>query len=371
MPEPDIIRVNNKFRADLLRKERAGATDMVRFYGQSWQRIKANLDIMTAKIQAARAEGKEVGQSWLFQEDRLKILLAQTEAEINRFAQFAERSIVQQQGEAVLAAQSHAQQLMLTGLGEAPPSVTLSFAQLPTEAIQNLVGFSSDGAPLADLLKELAPEAVQDVRKALITGVALGKGPREIARQVRLAMGGNLARALTISRSTVMDSYREAAYQTYQANSDVLEGWVRHEACDRRTCPACFALHGQVYKLNERFERHPNCRGSLLPRTKTWEQLGFKGISETRPAVTKGPALFEQLSDVNKMQVLGPAAFRAYRAGEIRLKDYPRTWMDRKWGEQLNSRSLTQILGKERRDQWIRRAAQPQQEDLPAAAAGS
>ena len=370
MPDPDIIRVNKQFQADLLQRERAAASQMVRFYGESWQRIRHSLDDLTAKIEAAKAQGKEIGPSWLFQENRLKLLQAQTEAEINHFAQYAERSIIQQQQEAVTAAQSHAQQLMLTGLGEAPPGATVTFAQLPTEAMNNLIGFSSDGSPLGDLLNSFGPEAGQSIRTALIAGVALGQNPRVIARSVRGAMGGNLARALTTARTEVLRSYREASRQTYEANSDIVKAWIRHEACDQRTCAFCFALHGKEYKLSEPFATHPACRGTLAPKTVSWADLGFKEIPETSLKVESGPSRFEKLPESTQEHVLGKAAFQAYKAGAVKLSDFVGWKRDKRWGKSGYAKSLVEILGKKRRDQWIGRAVQAQQ-DLPAAAAGS
>ncbi|MBI2954243.1 MAG: hypothetical protein HYY30_08015 [Chloroflexi bacterium] len=190
MAEPDIFEIAERHRKALLANERKAATEMVYAYGEAWKRIKAQSDDLLRKVAEARAAGQDVKLSWLFQAERLRILQQQAEAEIRRFAQYAEQSIIAQQAEAVRAAQEHVEQLALAGLGEPPPGVTATFARLPTGALTDLVGFTSDGSPLRDLLDELGPEASASVRKALITGVATGQNPRVIAGWMRQALGG-------------------------------------------------------------------------------------------------------------------------------------------------------------------------------------
>ena len=262
----DIYEIAERYRKALLVSERKAATEMVRAYGESWKRIKTNLDTLTAQITAARAAGEEVSAAWLFQRDRLAGLQRQVESEIGWFAQHAEASVIAQQAEAVRAAEAHAMELMGTSLGTAPPGVMLTFNRLPSGAVQDLVGFLQDGSPLRSLLDELGPEASQGVRDALIAGVATGQGPREIARRARLAMGGNLVRALTIARTEVLRSYRESSRRSYQANDDVVKGWVWHSALGTRTCASCWALHGTFHQLDERLDDHPNGR-CLTPGT--------------------------------------------------------------------------------------------------------
>lgn len=240
MAEPTILMLVDRFRRELMQMERAAATEMVRTYGQVWKRIKAQLDDLTAQIETARAAGETVSPSWLFERQRLQSLQRQVEREIATFARYAERSIVAQQSEAVLAAQSHAEQLTLAALGEPPPGVFVTFSRLPSGAITDLVGALQDGSPLSTLLDQLGPQASRGVREALIAGVATGQGPREIARRARQAMGGSLSRALTIARTEVLRSYRESSRRSYQVNDDVVKGWVWHSALGLRTCASCF-----------------------------------------------------------------------------------------------------------------------------------
>ena len=281
----------------------------------------------------------------------------QVEAEIREFARFAEARIIAEQAEAVRAAQEHAEQLTLAGLGEPPPGVTVTFARLPSDAVTDLVGFLQDGSPPARaLLDERGPEASKAVRDALVAGVATGQHPRVIARQIRQALGGNLVRALTISRTEILRSYRESSRRSYQANSDVVKGWVWHSALGTRTCPACWAMHGTFHRLDERLDDHPRGRCAMVPVTKTWEELGFKGIPEARRQIETGVDLFEKLPDADKEKILGKAAFQAYKAGTVKLEDFVGRKRSREWGTMRYTRSLRDILGPQWARKWMEKA---------------
>lgn len=339
---PDIFNVAERYRRELLAREREAAGEMVRAYGLAWQRIKGQLDNLCQQIAEAKERGENVTPSWLVQHDRLEALQRQVEQEIARFVQFVEGRIIDEQAEAVRAAQAHSESLLAAGLGEPPPGVMVTFNRLHTEAVTDLVGFLQDGSPLRTLLDELGPEASQQVRRALIAGLATGQNPRVIARRVRQALGGNLARALRIARTEVLRAYREAAWRTYEANADVVKGWVWHASLSHRTCPACIALHGSFHTLDERLSGHPNCRCAMIPVTKTWEELGFKGVPESQIEVESGEDWLAKQPDDTQRQILGPK-FPAYKAGKITLKDVVGYREDPRWGPMFFERSSRDI----------------------------
>ncbi|MCL5957851.1 MAG: phage head morphogenesis protein [Chloroflexi bacterium] len=137
-----------------------------------------------------------------------------------------------------------------------------------------------------------ARAAGQDVRKALLAGLATGQPQTVIARAVRQALGGNLVRALTIARTEMLRSYREASRQTYLANSDVVNGWIWHAVLSTRTCAACWAMNGTLHKLNERLDDHVRGRCAMMPVTRTWQELGFENVPETRMPIQRGAICF-------------------------------------------------------------------------------
>ncbi|MBI2954237.1 MAG: minor capsid protein [Chloroflexi bacterium] len=195
------------------------------------------------------------------------------------------------------------------------------------------------------------------MRKALITGVATGQNPRVIAGWIHQALGGNLVRALRISRTEALRSYRESSRRAYQANDDVVAGWIWHAALDRRTCAFCWSQHGTLHKPGEIMATHPNCRCGTVPKTKTWEELGFKNVPETSVQVEKGTDLFERLSDERKREILGPAKFAAYKDGKLKLEDVAGFARHKEWGPVGYERSLRDILGEREARKWTAEAA--------------
>ena len=347
-----IYDIATRQRLALLRGERAAASEMVRVYGQAWSRIREQLNALTRAYYEAQAAGEVVPAVWLMQTGRLALLQQQVEREIARFAATAEASIRAQQLAAVDAAERHAWELIEAAMGPGPAGVSLSFARLPREALYDLVGFTSNGSPLRALLDELGPAASRAIRDELLTGLALGQNPRVIARRIRDALGGNMVRALRISRTEIMRSWRESARRQFQANRDVITKWIRHEPCDSRTCPMCYALHGHEYDLDTPFETHPNCRGVLLPKTRSWAELGFEGVPDNRPAIILGADRFAGLSPAAQDAMLGKAGGAAYRGGAVKLQDFIARRRSRTWGTMRYARSLRAVLGADEARKW-------------------
>ena len=250
-----------RFKAALLKRERAAASRMIRVYGQSWTRLSKLLMAVTEKIGDAQRRGQPISPAWLFQQERFARLMVQVEREMRKFADVAERAIVAEQSAAVKAAL--ADSTALAGrVASVTPGITATFTALPVSAVESIAGFLGNGSPLRALLDELPADAGRVVADLLQEGIALGYNPRKTAAKIRHAMGMNLNRALMIARTETLRAYREATIQNYRANEDVVQGWWWTASLSRRTCPACIALHGTWHPLSERMDSHPRC---LLP----------------------------------------------------------------------------------------------------------
>ncbi len=315
----EIYAVAERFRQELLRRERAAASEMVRQYGAIWRQIKARTEELMRQYYEAQAAGGAPAASWLFESRRLQDLQLQVESEIGKFVRFAEIRTVAEQWQAVQAAQRH---VWTQVEGQLPAGVMPAWNWLPAEALQDLVGFTQDGSPLRSLLDKLGPAASESMRKVLIAGVALGQNPREIARLARAALGGNLARALAISRTEVLRAYREAGQRLAQANGDIIVGWRWLAAKQARTCVACLAMDGTVHGMDERLDDHPNGRCS-----RTWITRG----AVTTPFETGQEWFDKQPEDVQR-KVLGNAGYQAYQDLRIDLRDMVGRRSSQAWG---------------------------------------
>ena len=340
---PDIYDAAAKHRAALLAGDRAVANELTEAYGRSWAALQTDLNRVTAQIVAEQAEGRAPAPAMVERDARVRALMRQAERRIGEFAHLADLAIQDAQRGAIASAIDHAGTEVGAGLSATAPGIGDSFRRLDTEALESMVGHLGNGSPLRSLLGQLGAEAAQSVRSGLVIGIARGLSPRDVAREVRAALGGNLARALTIARTETLRAYREATRRVYEENAEVVAGWVWVAKLDGRTCGACWAMHGSEHPATEHLDGHPNCRCAMVPATRTWDELGVTGIPETRPSIETGPEAFERLGPDAQRAILGRAKFEAYARGDLHLGDLVGRRSDPDWETTRGERSLRQI----------------------------
>lgn len=237
----ELERELERFRQELLRRERAAASAMVRVYGAAWRRIQDELDRLDTEYLAAKTRGEKPGPEWIYQYNRARAFRDQVERELNEFSRYAESSTREQMAAAIRAAEEHAEHLTRAALGKPPHGITIPWNRISTAAVEQAVGLTQPESPLHQLLLSIGGEGAQAAEDALINGVLMGLNPRKTARFVRQALGTTLSRALRISRTETLRAYRESTRQSFLANGDVLEGWVWSAKLDTRTCAMCVA----------------------------------------------------------------------------------------------------------------------------------
>lgn len=342
----ELEEAGRRFRAALLRREQAAASAMVTRYGQAWTAISGSLTVVTDQIVAARGRGEVVNQSWLDQQDRLRKLRAQVETELTEFARFASDVTRQNQVEAIRAATVNAERAAMLKAAMADADTSSGYqtglqiqgiwSRLPTGALEDLAGFSADGSPLATLFQSLGAETGTAMEQALSRSLAMGLNPRKIAAEVRRATGMGLNRALLISRTETLRAYREATSRTLEANAELLRGWVWVSGLGKRSCPACWAMHGTEHPVTEKLTGHPACRCVMVPFVKG-----------TQHGVRKGSEVFATLPEADKEAILGKGAYKAFHVGAVKLDDFAGVKHNDLWGDHHYTRSLRSILGKD------------------------
>lgn len=173
----------------------------------------------------------------------------------------------------------------------------------------------------------LSAEAETVMRRELRRGVAVGENPRQVGRRMVRALedGSDLAlsRAMTIARTEMIDAHRAAAQATQDANADVLAGWEWVAHGDERLCPACLSMHGTRHELSEPGPLgHPNCRCARVPVTKTWAELGFRGMRERKPAGESRDDILNSLTDAQLRDMLGARGYAAWKAGDYPISEW-------------------------------------------------
>lgn len=334
-------------RAHLDQVDQHAASEIVRTYQHVAGRLNHNLGDLIARIEAARATGVEVRPGWLFAQQRYLRLIGDLQRETIDFLGHTLTIIGATQQLAIQDAVENGRRLVQLALGPAPraavASIRGSFDRLPALALQRFVGRASNGQPLGLLLHEIAPLAHQQVKDALAYGVAAGKHPSVIAGEVQRAADITRWRALTIARTEIIGANREAATQTFR-QTGMVTSWTWQCRKDTRTCASCWAQSGSEHPVEEQMATHPNCRCTKVPRTRSWAELGFPGIPDARPVITPGPVAFDNLSEADRLVILGRAKLDAYNAGQITLADLVQHTRSSRWGAGSRVKSLRAAL---------------------------
>ena len=339
---PDVYELAQSFRAEILANERTAATAMVRAYAQVYVRIQADAAAVLDAIDHAEKVG-DVPGGLASKKRRLEALRTQVLDQIHGFARYADAAISQQQRDAVYLGGEHARQLVFAGMGDAPPGVVVPFNRLPAAAVESMVGTFQPGSPVAALLDTLAPSVVLRVQGVMVAGLALGKNPKTISREIRQAAGEGLSRALTISRTETMRSYRTASLDVYQSNPEVVTKWRWTCSFSRRTCGMCLGMDGQEFDLDVPMGSHPNCRCVPVPVTKTWAEMGYDAPEPlTRPRDT-GAEWFARQSPSVQEEILGPGKLNLYVKGKLKLSDLAVCHDDPQWGPTRSEKPLKDL----------------------------
>lgn len=350
-----------EFARDLEAKDEAASLQMLTAWSDSYWGVRQELDTFLAKVEAARAAGEAPGAAWAYQERRLNNLLAETQRQMGKYAHVAAQVTTDRQRAAVREGIAHAEGLTQTVVEEGLPGLTGDMARTNPEVLEAGAGFLADGTVLRNHLAATMPQAAADsVKDALVRGLAMGKSQDWMVRQATKALGLSHGRAVTILRTESLRAYRAASRATYEANADVLGGWVWNAHLDARTCVACTLMDGTEHPLSATLDGHPRCRCAMIPRTRTWADLGVPGLDDTRPPVRSGKAWLEgQSPDVQKA-IMGNAKFTAWQDGKITLDDMVARHDNDAWGTMRTERSLKAIQ-ENRNANWM---DEPQAQDL-------
>lgn len=170
---------------------------------------------------------------------------------------------------------------------------------------------------------KFADAASQKVADMLLAGMAAGYNPRRTAGIAAQAFNVPLTWALTTARTAQIYAYRRGSHAAYRANPTIVAGWIWLAACDRRTCPGCFAMHGTRHGHDKELNDHHNGRCCPMP--------DLAGLSAYQ-SVTSGESRFRQLSEADQRQVLGPRLYDAWRGGHVNFRLMSRTYTDPVYG---------------------------------------
>jgi len=257
-PDPDVVRILREFRLALDLKETAIIEQMAARWLEIERRLDAEILLLAQEIERRAATGEAVTQQIVWRSERYKILRAQMEQEIMRYNRdYAARMIAERQAEYATLGIDAAQQSISASYG--PLGGT--FTRINVSAVSSIIGLAGDGSPLYKLLKESYPDAVDGLVKALINGIAMGKGSSATARDMANGMGMGLERAMLIARTETARAYRTANVQQYR-ESGVVIGFKRLVKKET-ACMACLMSDGEKFDMAEELSDHPRGKAEI------------------------------------------------------------------------------------------------------------
>lgn len=337
-----LYTVANRYKKRLRALEDKALKEMTRAYTASLSPVLNELNRLEIQINKMIADGRpdvEIYQEMKgFYEARLNAI----ENKIESFGKDAIDITEQLQRDSVKVGTDYSKDNIQAALGKPPKGYQYNINLIDSDAMEEFVGFASNGSPLNDLFNKIIVDYGADITNTLSSGILQGQNPLKIAREIRLYTGMPLYRAKTIARTESHRAARAATVKNYSENTDLISGYVRLATGDSRTCTACFALHGTVYELNQILPTHPNCRCIIVPKTKTWAEItGDNTIEDTSDKIPTADILFNRLSEKDK-RVLGPERYILYREGKP-LNDFVSIKQDAEWGPTTTIKPLRDI----------------------------
>lgn len=319
MPEPAIVATMNRFR----RQVQLGEDDAVARLATRWLQVEQALvdqiQLLAQEMADLRAAGKVVSQEMVFLMEHSQSMLLQVRQQVVRYAAFADDVITERQRALAQMGIDHATQAIQT------VSVNAVFSRLNVAAVQNVIGLAGDGSPLRTLLEATYADGAKGILDVLIKGVAIGKSPRDMAKQaVRQGLSKSLDRMLVLMRTETLRVYRHTTMESY-ANSGIVDGWIWKASLSTRTCVGCLARDGSFHRLDEPFGSHPVCRCAPIPRV----------IGVAEPKFETGEQwLARQPEDVQRT-ILGPGRLAVYQSGRVPFAEFATERQDGVWGSSI------------------------------------
>lgn len=141
------------------------------------------------------------------------------------------------------------------------------------------------GKLLKDWYSEQAVSAKRKYRQAVKLGYTNGETVSQIARRIKDAGDLEKRQAEAIARTALNHTSNTAMQDFTKANKSIISKEILVATLDGRTSAICRALDGKEYNIGEGPypPLHINCRTIRVPKTKTWEELGFSGMKENEP----------------------------------------------------------------------------------------
>lgn len=304
MPTP-LETLLNKQRIAADKADDFAVQRLVTNYQSMAKRLKPRIDALEQYLLRLKLEEnysvQTVEKSPIFNN-----LMDEIDAELSDYSSYLAAEIRSDTGRAVLAGILSGATLLQFLFGEIEPNQPNS----DDVALQVLSSYLENGSPLMNKIRGMNGNA-EAIRDMILEGVTVGRNPLTIARMiVEDVLGVGLSDAMRWTRTAQLYSYRWGTLSDYEANSDVVKGWIWQANLDADTCMSCISLHGKVFGLEEGVANdHYNGRCFMIPY--------IPGATDQFANPNAGKEFFDELPTQSQEALMGKGKYEAFQAGKF------------------------------------------------------
>jgi SPP1 gp7 family putative phage head morphogenesis protein len=302
------------------------------------------IDALTAAMERDIARGIELTRAHVERMPEYRRLMDAIETELDDYSTYMSGEVktdARRSGGAGLATGAL---LLLAALGDGgvPAKIARDATQPPPPgALDFLDDYLDPDGPLMTKIKNLSPYYSDAIRQLILDGVGSGLNPLTIAKNIiDNGLGMSLTDAMRWTRTVQLYSYRWANAASYQANSEIVKGWIWYAELDDKTCMSCISLHGKVFTLEDGIPNdHYNGRCAMLPY--------IPGITDDIVKPGAGREWFEGLPDESQQRQMGYSKWEAWNDEKFGWDDLSVFHADDVFGDMRTEPSLKELLSNE------------------------
>lgn len=321
------------WRALLVRDYQPTAQRLTQAYARVIARLQPYADALTRDLEAMASTGAEITPDMLRGLGTYRQLLARVEVELNDFAALVRNEATTVTEGAIPLGRDAALDMAQWAAGRGAALVQSSWLRPDPDILNQLIA-AVDGDAFRARWAQFGANGAQQLGDLLLTGVAQGLGPLQIARLWTQWQPMPYAWAENATRTAQLTTYRRASHATYRANSRIVEGWYWVSALDPRVCMSCWDQHGSFHANDEELNDHHRGRCTPVPK--------IRGYEYANP-IQSGPEVFEGLDEATQRRIMGRGLFDAWKRGEVAWGEFSHEYTDPIWGVMMRAATQREL----------------------------
>lgn len=268
MAESKAVRISREYREQLVRNEDAALKRMSSYWAKMERETRDNMLLLAQEVTELKKAGQPVPVQYIYTMQRHMKMMEQLVELVPQYEYKALEEIEKTQRKNYTLGLESANAIIQAS----DPSDDM-WTRISQDAAEAMAGYAGNGAPLAELLQTDYGAMASRITDALVSGIGLGKGYKQVAQDMMDAAAIDFRRSVLIARTETNRAYRQANADQYR-KSGVVEKVLRLCAMSN-SCAACIIMDGWECKTGI-CEDHPNGKcttvvvttGGIMPE---WE----------------------------------------------------------------------------------------------------